>query len=269
MSKFQLRTDIMSANLLLGSLCAYCCALSFGIAIGYSSQAIPSLIKAKQLTEENAGQFGSILTIGAIFGGPIAGWFVQQSGRRLSILYTNIPFLIGWFVLSCAKSTVTLYTGRFITGVASGMAVVAAPLYIAETCPKDSRGFLGSGVQLSITIGIFMSYLFGMWYEYDTLAEIAMVPALLGIFLVFRVYDTPRFYLLQNSKLKSQEALRWLRGPSQDVDEELRDIEESIDNDRITLKDFGEPQLLNPLKVSLGLMICQQVCYVINNVYFP
>ena len=59
-------------------------ALNFGLSIGYSSTAIPSMIKRGVLKKEDSGWFGSLLTIGALVGGPLGGWLLEKLGRKKS-----------------------------------------------------------------------------------------------------------------------------------------------------------------------------------------
>ena len=55
-------------------------------------------------------------------------------------------------------------------------------------------------------------------------------------------------------------SLSWLRGAGKDVEDELRDIEESLDpEDTMSLKEFLKPELFRPLIVAGGLMLLQQI----------
>lgn len=44
------------------------------------------------------------------------------------------------------------------------------PVYIAEIAPQNMRGGLGSVNQLSVTIGIMLSYLLGLFVNWRILA---------------------------------------------------------------------------------------------------
>ena len=43
------------------------------------------------------------------------------------------------------------------TGVATGVASVACNMYVAETSPSESRGWLGAGFNVGISIGILFA----------------------------------------------------------------------------------------------------------------
>lgn len=143
------------------SLCAYLPALSFGFVIGYTSPALPEMEKDKIFVENQGAWFGSLATIGAMFGSFLGGWLTQAYGRRMTLLATSIPFFLGWGLIWWYGGLLDLYVGRTLTGLASGMTVVSSPMYISETCTKELRGMLGSGVQLSITLGILTVYFMG------------------------------------------------------------------------------------------------------------
>jgi len=133
--------------------------------IGFSSPALPQILMPGQPMHNNenaASWFGSIVTIGAMVGCPFGGWLLDKFGRKQTLLLCALPFLAGWFAVFIGANLEVLFIGRLLTGIGSGMACVAAPLYISETSTKELRGMLGSGVQLSVTIGIVIVYVLGM-----------------------------------------------------------------------------------------------------------
>ena len=69
-----------------------------------------------------------MVTVGAIFGGPISGWAIDKFGRKGSILLCAVPFELGWLLISNAQNRAMLYAGRVITGVACGMISLAVPV---------------------------------------------------------------------------------------------------------------------------------------------
>ena len=65
--------------------------LSGGIAHGYSSPAIPELQKDSSegglsLSERQPSWFAACLTIGAIFGGPLAVFILDRLGRKTTLI---------------------------------------------------------------------------------------------------------------------------------------------------------------------------------------
>ena len=77
----------------------------------------------------------------------------------------------------------------------------ATPLYIAETATKEMRGTLGSGVQLAITVGIFLVYVLGGWLGFRSLAACGFVIPIISVLLIMRIPETPRFCLISRNKV--------------------------------------------------------------------
>ncbi|XP_033757519.1 solute carrier family 2, facilitated glucose transporter member 8-like [Pecten maximus] len=246
-------------RLYLAVACACLCTLSFGFTIGYSSPAIPDLEKAGLLDGKSQAWFGSLLTVGAIFGGPFAGYCIERFGRKFTITLSSIIFATGGMIIANANYVSSLYIGRFLVGWASGQTTVCVPVYIAEIATKSLRGFLGSCVQLSVTIGILMAYMGGMTLGWSRLAVVGSVPALATIIAMYFLPETPRWLLMKNRRQAALSALSNIRGPHAAVEEECRDIEEGLDNqESFSFAEFQKPELLRPLCISLAIMAFQQ-----------
>ena len=70
----------------------------------------------------------SLVAVGAIFGCPIGGWAIDKFGRKRTLLLCSVPFELGWLLISFAQDRAMLYSGRITTGLACGIASVAAPV---------------------------------------------------------------------------------------------------------------------------------------------
>ena len=68
------------------------------------------------------------MAIGAIFGSIISGYMIDQVGRKTTILLTSLFYTPGWCLICYAKGVYMLYFGRFLTGIAVGMASLAVPV---------------------------------------------------------------------------------------------------------------------------------------------
>ena len=168
--------------------------------------------------------------------------------------------MIGWSQIYYGGTVNNLYLGRVFTGIASGIVTVVCPLYIAETATKEKRGFLGSGVQLSITVGILLVYVLGYYCDYKRLAAIGIIIPAIAAVMTLRIPETPRFHLLRNKKQEAVNALQYLRGAHADVEDEIRDIQESMDSEeKVSWTElFKKPEMFKPLKIAMGLMFFQQ-----------
>ena len=100
-------------------------------------------------------------------------------------------------------------------------------MYIAEVVPAHLRGMLGSVFQLAITAGLLLSYVVGVFVHWRWLALIGAIPPALLTVLMFSMPETPRWSLRKNRRSEALSALKWLRGPEADIEEEFFAIEET------------------------------------------
>jgi MFS transporter, SP family, galactose:H+ symporter len=70
------------------------------------------------------------------------------------IVLSAIVFIMGALASAAADSLAVLTVARVFVGVAIGIASAAAPVYISEVAPPESRGRMVSFFQLSVTVGI-------------------------------------------------------------------------------------------------------------------
>ena len=88
-----------------------------------------------------------------------------------------------------------------LTGLGMGAISLAAPLYVAEVSTAERRGTLGSGFQLLVAFGVFVSYGLGALLSWSWLAVAGAALACLHVLLLVLVPETPRWLL---SKQDSQ-----------------------------------------------------------------
>ncbi|RXN22661.1 solute carrier family facilitated glucose transporter member 8-like protein [Labeo rohita] len=226
---------VKNGKLFMATFAAVLGPLSFGFVLGYSSPAIPELRKIQdsrlQLSTEEASWFGSVVTIGAAFGGLLGGWIVEKIGRKLSLMFCALPFISGFTIIIAAQNHWMLYLGRVLTGLASGVTSLVVPLYISETAHERVRGTMGSCVQLMVVTGIMGAYLTGLFLDWRWLAITSSVPPTLMLVFMCFMPETPRFLLCQGKRREAEEALRFLRGPDAPAEWECARIEEAYKNE--------------------------------------
>ncbi|KAJ5459818.1 uncharacterized protein N7458_001370 [Penicillium daleae] len=110
------------------------------------------------------GWFVSTLLLAAWAGSLINGPVADRIGRKLSINVAVVIFVVGSAIQCGAVNIPMLFTGRAIAGLAVGMLTMVVPLYISEVSIPEIRGGLVVVQQLSVTIGILVSY----WIDYGT-----------------------------------------------------------------------------------------------------
>ncbi|KAH8658116.1 D-xylose-proton symporter [Xylariales sp. PMI_506] len=110
------------------------------------------------------GWFVSTLLLAAWFGSLVNGALADRFGRKGSMLMAVVVFVIGSSFQAGASNVDMLFAGRAVAGLAIGMLTMIVPMYMSEVSTPDIRGTLVVLQQLSITLGILVSY----WLEYGT-----------------------------------------------------------------------------------------------------
>ncbi|EAT92462.1 hypothetical protein HBH56_139180 [Parastagonospora nodorum] len=172
------------------------------------------------------GWLVSILELGAWLGTMYSGFLAEILSRKYAILVNVAIFIIGVVIQTTSISAGhnAILAGRFITGMGVGSLSMIVPMYNAEIAPPEVRGALVGLQQLSITLGIMISF----WIDYGTnfiggtgrsQKEAAwllplclqLVPAvLLGVGMIFMPFS-PRWLVHHDREPEAQRVLAQLR----------------------------------------------------------
>jgi MFS family permease len=175
----------------------------------------------------------SCLGWGALGGNAVAGFFSDRFGRKKVLLVTALLFA-GSAVMSALATNFTAFVlSRILAGVAVGMAILVAPVYIAEISPSKQRGSLVSFNQLMIVIGISASF-FSNYFLLNTgehnwrwMLGVEAIPAVVYFLLLFFVPESPRWLFSRGNTTLARDILTKAGGADQ-AEEELRNIQQSF-----------------------------------------
>ncbi|KAJ4374310.1 hypothetical protein N0V83_003051 [Neocucurbitaria cava] len=192
-------------------------------------------IQDSETLEWNSSKQGwlvAILELGAWFGTMYSGFLAEILSRKYAILVNVGIFIIGVIIQCTAVSGVghnAILGGRFVTGMGVGSLSMIVPMYNAEIAPPEVRGALVGLQQLSITLGIMISF----WIDYGTNfiggtgrsqkeaawlvpLSLQLAPAvLLGVGMIFMPFS-PRWLVHHNREPDARRVLAKLRGLPQD-----------------------------------------------------
>lgn len=248
------------------ALVACLAIVSLGMGVGYSNPALQDreLIRLLGGETERRTWFASLVAIGAIFGSPFAGFLVEVIGRKPTLMVGTLPMATGWFMIACGVNSAVLYTGRILCGFAMGMALLAAPLYIAETASKARRGALGAGCLLSANIGVLAVYGIGIPLGWSWLAVVCMTVCSVNVILLLVLPESPRWCARQKKRKEAIDSLAWLADEHADVQKEYAEIERGIGPQStagsFSLRQFSLPRNYRPALISFVMMFFQQMC---------
>ncbi|XP_015918280.1 facilitated trehalose transporter Tret1 [Parasteatoda tepidariorum] len=235
-------------------------AVTVGIASTYSSAATENMKNGKlNPSDVEVSWIGSILPLGAILGGLIAGYLSDRIGRKGVMLYQSLILVLGWLFIAYAPNLMFVYIGRFMTGICCGLICVVTPMYVIEISTAEMRGNLGSRFQLFICKGIIISSILGVFLPWQWFAIAGAVVGVSALLCVLFIPESPRWLVLQNKQSEAVEAVNFLYGSTgassvnQLVSESL-----NIESSSIALHEILHPTFYKPAFLSIILMIFQQ-----------
>jgi sugar porter (SP) family MFS transporter len=140
--------------------------------------------------------------IGVMIGALIGGTVADRVGRRKTLIWGGILFIAGSILAPLSPNVYVLFVARTLLGIAVGFTSVTAPVYVSELAPPQSRGMLIGLYQFALTSGIALADLVGYWFAashgWRWMFAFGLLPALLFLFMVLTVPESPRWLFAQN-----------------------------------------------------------------------
>jgi sugar porter (SP) family MFS transporter len=138
---------------------------------------------------------------GTVLGSLIGSWPTDQFGRKKTLLWIGVLFLVGSVWSALAQEVHSFMAARFIGGIAIGISTVAAPLYISEISPARSRGRLAGMFQFNIVFGILIAFLSNCLLEdlgenaWRWMLGVMAIPSLAYTVACFGIPESPRWLI--------------------------------------------------------------------------
>ncbi|XTI90077.1 MFS monosaccharide transporter-like protein [Cenococcum geophilum] len=155
-----------------------------------------------QPTSAQIGTMVAILEIGAFISSLIVGRIGDVIGRRRTILYGSLVFLVGGALQTFANGMPMMLLGRITAGLGVGALSTIVPVYQSEISPPHNRGKLAcieftgniSGYCASVWVDYFCSYIKGHWAWRVPLLMQCVMGALLAMGSLL-ICESPRWLL--------------------------------------------------------------------------
>jgi sugar porter (SP) family MFS transporter len=150
--------------------------------------------------------------VGVMIGALIGGTVADRIGRRKTLIWGAILFILGSILAPLSPDVYVLFVARGLLGIAVGFTSVTAPVYVSELAPPQSRGMLIGLYQFALTLGIALADLVGYWFAasqgWRWMFGFGLVPAVLFLFMVLTVPESPRWLFVQNRLAEASSVLK-------------------------------------------------------------
>ncbi|KAG9441070.1 hypothetical protein H6P81_016924 [Aristolochia fimbriata] len=182
--------------------------------------------------------FTSSLYLAGLVASLFASGVTRLLGRKVSMLFGGLVFLIGTAINAAAVNVAMLIIGRLLLGVGIGFANQSVPVYLSEMAPPQIRGALNIGFQLAITIGILAANFINYGTNkmkgsagWRVSIGLAAVPALIMTVGSLFLPDTPNSLIDRGQKEQARDMLIKIRGTNH-VEEEFQDLLDASEESR-------------------------------------
>lgn len=259
-------------NVLLISFVTAVGGFLFGFDNGSISGSVGFLQSKFALDADGIGWVTSSIILGCILGVALAGSLSDAIGRKKVLLLTALIFVFGVLGQAMATSAEMLVWYRILVGIGIGVETTIAPLYIAEVSPAHIRGRLVSLNQLFNCIGnlaifsvaaIIASSASEAWNienGWRLIFATGIVPAIVFLFLLVKVPESPRWLVRKGRDEAGLEVLRKINPDEASAREQLETIKASLQNENGSrLSELFKPRLRKALVIGFCVALFQQI----------
>ena len=212
---------------------------------------------------------------GTVLGSLIGGWPTDRFGRRKTLLWIGVLYLISALGTAFAPEVYLFITARFIGGLGIGISTVAAPLYISEIAPPKYRGRLAGMFQFNIVFGILIAFLSNALLAglgenaWRWMLGVAAVPSVIYTLFCFGIPESPRWLLGRGERAKGLTVLKLIQPEASSSElEMLADKIAAASSMRTESARFWSRQLKTPILLAFLIAFFNQLSGINAILYF-
>ncbi|XP_066356724.1 polyol transporter 5-like [Miscanthus floridulus] len=187
------------------------------------------------VTDTQIEVLAGVINIYSLIGALLAGWTSDRYGRRLTIVLTNVFFLVGALTMTLAGGFAALMVGRFVAGIGVGYAFVIGPVYAAEIAPASSRGLLTCLPEIFCASGAMLSYVSNLVFSglpvhlsWRVMFGAGVVPTVFLAAGVLTMPESPRWLAMKGRVAEAKAVLHKTSDTADEADQRLLEIEEVV-----------------------------------------
>lgn len=213
---------------------------------------------------------------GTVMGSIIGGWPAEYFGRRKTLLWIGILYLVSALGSAFAPEIYSFMFFRFLGGLGVGISTVAAPMFISEIAPPQYRGRLTGMFQFNIVFGILVAYLSNSLLSgigenaWRWMLGVESFPVLIFTVLCIGLPESPRWLIIhKNDREGGRAVFRKVNPdlPEEDLTRLLTEIEKT-GNQKKQAGIFFSKRLLKPILLAFFIAFFNQLSGINAILYF-
>jgi len=266
----------MNARIFFWSLTSALAGFLFGFDTVVISGAEKTIQALWGLSDNLHGIAMASALYGTVVGSLIGGWPADRLGRKATLLWIGVLYLLGAVGSALAPNVWVFIAARAIGGLGIGISTVVAPMYISEIAPPKHRGRLAGMFQFNIVFGILIAFvsnalLAGIGQNaWRWMLGVAAFPSVLYALLCFGLPESPRWLLSRRGNREA--ALKVLHQIEPEAPEAettaLADQILAASTEQVSSGQFWTRQLRKPILLAFLIAFFNQLSGINAILYF-
>ncbi|WP_347159485.1 sugar porter family MFS transporter [Pontibacter chitinilyticus] len=216
----------------------------------------------------------SIALFGTVIGALVGGIPSDRLGRKPTLIWIAIFYLVSAVGSALAHDWYLFLFFRFLGGLGVGASSVAAPMYISEIAPADSRGRLVALFQFNVVFGILIAFLSNYLLggtgpqDWRWMMGVEAFPAVAFLIGMLLVPESPRWLILKKNKTAEAEAILQVANPRSDVFRIVEEIIRTAKIDRRDAEPFFSKKYSTPIMLAMLFAFFNQLSGINAIIYY-
>lgn len=240
-----------------------------GFLFGFDTVVISGADKQMQALWETSDIFHGFVVMsmalwGTVIGALFGNFPTDKLGRKKTLFWIGIFYLVSALGSAMSPDPYLFSFFRFIGGLGVGASTIAAPAYVSEIAPAESRGRLVALYQFNIVFGILIAFISNYLLQdigdnaWRWMIGVEAIPALIYTLMVFGIPNSPRWLMIYKKDRAGAREVLQIINPEADLDPVLNAMEEEESH---TVKGEGifHPKYRFPLTLAFLIAFFNQL----------